>query len=216
MQLCADKALFAHLALLAQNRAMDMCVVMGYSLGPLPWSLALPDGSLVKTNKSKLLHLPKEGVEPLHGNPSEAWIIDGMAVLQALQGRPSPFGDMAILTVQVVMSRQHVSGGLVDVVFDCWHRTGLWICVLLWAILLALCHGLWLCRMAPLLRRTSPNCSIYQKKELSHCMEILAKRGSLMAWLCCKHSKAGHLPLVIWQSSLCKSSCQGNMSVVDV
>lgn len=120
VQLRADKALFARLAVLAQNRAMDMRVVMGYPLGPLPWSLALPDGSLVKTNKSKLLHLLEEGVEPLHGNPSGAWIIDGMAVLQALQGRPSTFGDLAILIMQVIMSRQHVSGGRVDVVFDCY------------------------------------------------------------------------------------------------
>ena len=120
VQLCADKALFARLAVLAQNRAMDMCVVMSYPLGPLPWALALPDDSLVKANMSKLLHLPEEGVEPLHKNPSGAWIIDGMAVLQALQGRPSTFGDLAIIIVQVIKSRQPVSGGRVDVVFDCY------------------------------------------------------------------------------------------------
>ena len=120
VQLCADKSLFARLAVLAQNRAMDMRVVMSYPLGPLPWSLASPDGSLVKTTKSKLLHLLEEEVVPSQETPRGAWIIDGMALLQALQGRPSTFADLALLILQVVMSRQHNSGGRVDVVFDCY------------------------------------------------------------------------------------------------
>ena len=81
----------------SKPKSIDMCVVIGFHLGPLPWSLALPDGSLVRMNKYKLLYLLKEGVEPVLGNPSRVWIIDGTAVLQALQVWESKFGDLAFL-----------------------------------------------------------------------------------------------------------------------
>ena len=43
IQLRADAALFARLAVLAQQRSMDMAQVLSYpGLGPLPWSLANP------------------------------------------------------------------------------------------------------------------------------------------------------------------------------
>ena len=51
----ADRSLFARLIVMAQNRSFNMRDVLSYSLGPLPWSIALADGSLVKTNKAKLL-----------------------------------------------------------------------------------------------------------------------------------------------------------------
>ena len=36
---------------------MDMWHIMCFCLDPLPWSLASPDNSLIKTTKAKLLHL---------------------------------------------------------------------------------------------------------------------------------------------------------------
>ena len=45
----ADKNLFARLAIVAQIRNLDMRNVLTYSLGPVPWALANPDGSLTKT-----------------------------------------------------------------------------------------------------------------------------------------------------------------------
>ena len=35
---------FARLLVIAQSRAMDLCQVLKYSLGPVPWSLATQDG----------------------------------------------------------------------------------------------------------------------------------------------------------------------------
>ena len=120
IQLRADKNLFARLAVIAQTRSMDMRHVMSFPLQPVPWSLANPGGSRIKTTKSKLLHLLEEDVQPLTYVPPSAWILDGMAVLQALQGRPSTFADIAALLLQLILSKQHTAGGRVDVVFDCY------------------------------------------------------------------------------------------------
>ena len=57
--------------------------VLHCELGPVPWSLATPDGGLVKTDKSCLLHLLESGTQPLEDvPPMAALILDGMAVLQ--------------------------------------------------------------------------------------------------------------------------------------
>ena len=72
-----------------------MAEVMKYALGPIPWSIATVDGSLVKTDKSKLLELLESGTDTLEEIPAAAWAVDGMAVLQALKGQPSTIADMA-------------------------------------------------------------------------------------------------------------------------
>ena len=56
---------FARLAVVAQSRSLDMRSVLHYELGPVPWSLATPDGGLVKTDKSCLLHLLESGTLPM-------------------------------------------------------------------------------------------------------------------------------------------------------
>ena len=61
IQLRADKSLFARLAVIAQTRSMDMRHVMSFPLQPVPWSLANPDGSSIKTTKSKLHCTPLAG-----------------------------------------------------------------------------------------------------------------------------------------------------------
>ena len=43
--------------------------VLHYELGPVPWSLATPDGGLVKTDKSCLLHLLESGTQPMEDVP---------------------------------------------------------------------------------------------------------------------------------------------------
>ena len=53
----ADRNLFARLAVVAQTRNLNMRQVLSYELGPVPFSIASPDGGLVKTAKSKLLPL---------------------------------------------------------------------------------------------------------------------------------------------------------------
>ena len=52
-----NRDLFARLLLFAKNRKVDMELVLSYSLGPYPLSLATTSGSLVKTAKSKFFDI---------------------------------------------------------------------------------------------------------------------------------------------------------------
>ena len=49
--IAAEKSMFGKLLIIAQQKGeISMRKVLKYSLGPLPWSFALPDGGLVKTD----------------------------------------------------------------------------------------------------------------------------------------------------------------------
>ena len=61
----ADRSLFARLIVMAQNRSFNIRDVLSYSLGPLSWSIALADGSLVKNNKAQLLQFLEKDMLPL-------------------------------------------------------------------------------------------------------------------------------------------------------
>ena len=50
----ADRALFAQMIIIAENRKLKMNDVLRHPLRPLPSSLASADGSLRKTNKASL------------------------------------------------------------------------------------------------------------------------------------------------------------------
>ena len=50
---------------------MDLQEVFNYSLGPVPWSLASSDGSLAKTDKSKLLEPLISKVDPAENVPDQ-------------------------------------------------------------------------------------------------------------------------------------------------
>ena len=58
-----DRKLFARLLVIGQSRKMDLWQLLVHELGPLPWSLALFDGVLVKTNKAALSKLLEDGIE---------------------------------------------------------------------------------------------------------------------------------------------------------
>ena len=45
----ADRDLFIRMVVIAQHRRMNMQDVLKYPLGPLPWSIAIPDGAPAKT-----------------------------------------------------------------------------------------------------------------------------------------------------------------------
>ena len=54
--LAAERSLFGRLLVIARNGCgLTLKQVLQYSLSPIPWALGLPDGSMVKTVKSKLL-----------------------------------------------------------------------------------------------------------------------------------------------------------------
>ena len=50
----AEKRLFAQMIVIAECRNLQMSEVLAHPLGPLPWTLANPDGTLRKTNKASL------------------------------------------------------------------------------------------------------------------------------------------------------------------
>ena len=114
----ADRDLFARLLVVAQTRDRDLRDVLKYPLGPLPWSLAAVDGSLCKTDKSKLLDSLTQQVEPAEDvPPTAAWIVDGMAVLQSLNDIPTKFEDLASVVFYSVVP-QTILARRIDFVTD--------------------------------------------------------------------------------------------------
>ena len=56
--IAAERSFFGRLLILAKSRNnLSLERVLEFSLSPIPWSLGLPDGGMVKTCKSKLLGL---------------------------------------------------------------------------------------------------------------------------------------------------------------
>ena len=75
---------------------MDLQRVFHYSLGPLPWALATPDGQLAKTSKSTLLDALEKDCQPAERVPrGAAWIVDAMAILQSMSSPPPTFAQLA-------------------------------------------------------------------------------------------------------------------------
>ncbi|MEL7340934.1 MAG: hypothetical protein AAGM67_10640, partial [Bacteroidota bacterium] len=94
----AERGIFAKLLVIGEKRCtVSMQELLSYSLGPIPWSLAKPDGTLVKTTKSKLLNVVEEGIETLEALPiGTVLVFDGMVILQQLKPESmSTFGDIS-------------------------------------------------------------------------------------------------------------------------
>jgi len=59
--------------------------VLTYRLGPIPWALSNPNGTLRKTNEAQLSKHLKRDITPSDTIPSNsACIIDGMAMVQKI------------------------------------------------------------------------------------------------------------------------------------
>ena len=83
----ADRNLLARLIVMGRYRKINLQELLSYSLGPLLLSLGDSQGSLVKTNKAKLIHalesLPEKYLlkTPIIGG---IYVVDGMALLHQL------------------------------------------------------------------------------------------------------------------------------------
>ena len=78
----ASKELFAKVSFVAQIRSLNIRSVFNFPLGPLPWSLAEPIGTLKNTSKAALLHKLESPVETIENVSGDyAMISDGMAYL---------------------------------------------------------------------------------------------------------------------------------------
>ena len=93
----ADRNLFAKMAIIGRKRQLDMKEVLSYPLGPLPMSLANPDGSVRKTNKSKLMTTLYKDIPLAESFPeNSACIFDGMIVEQEVVHAPDNLDNLQI------------------------------------------------------------------------------------------------------------------------
>ena len=114
----ASKELFAKISLVAHIRSLDMRSVFKFPLGPLPWALAEPVGTLKKTSKATFLHKLEGPVEPLERVSGDyAMVFDGMVYVQQSQVTNKTFGQLSTdLLEKILTTGSKVAR--IDVVFD--------------------------------------------------------------------------------------------------
>ena len=97
--IAAERSIFARLLIIGKSReGVSLKDILSYSLSPIPWSLATPDGGLVKTAKSKLLAAIERSTVTVDIDlpPQCGMIHDGMVLLQQLEGiQLNTFGDVS-------------------------------------------------------------------------------------------------------------------------
>ena len=100
----ADRETFARLLLIQQKRRVNLRGVLAYELGPLPLSISNYDGSLRKTQKSKLFqHLESSIVSCVAIPENCPQIFDEMALLQKLPKVLKTFGDISDYILKKVL-----------------------------------------------------------------------------------------------------------------
>ena len=114
----ADRNLFSNMIIAAQSRKLNMREVLCHPLGPLPWSLATPEGHPRKTSKSILgselaKNVPEAETLPL----PRACIIDGIAIVNKIQGDKKTFQEISDSVLALVL-KEGKECKRIDVVFD--------------------------------------------------------------------------------------------------
>ena len=114
----ADRALFAHMIIIAENRKLKMNDVLCHPLAPLPWALAAADGSLRKTNKASLAKELQKNMTAADMIPQpRVRIIDCMAMVQKIRGDQKTFAEVADSLIYMVLNEE-TDSQRIDVVFD--------------------------------------------------------------------------------------------------
>lgn len=111
----SDRKLFSRMVLLGEKLKINLKDLLTYSLGPISYPLSVSDGSLAKTQKSKLVAL----VERVQ--KADATVIDGMVLIHGLKIKdiPSTMGLLAARVFKKVVSIATESkASRVDIVFD--------------------------------------------------------------------------------------------------
>lgn len=104
--------------IIAESRDLQMKDVSSHALGPLPWSLASPDGTMRKTNKAALAKELQKNIQPAEEIPrASACIIDGMALVQRLKGDHKTFSAVTEALLSAVLN-EGASSERIDVVFN--------------------------------------------------------------------------------------------------
>ena len=70
---------------------MDLRHVLKFAIGPVPWSLATPDGQMRKTTKAALLHLLEKDFKAVESAPHKA--------ARRLDGMVFFFAECTVLTL---------------------------------------------------------------------------------------------------------------------
>ena len=118
----ADRALFGRIIVMAQSRDLQMAHILSHPLGPLPWALASPDGTMRKTNKATLASCLQKNITPVNRIPdNSASVIDGMSLVYKVKGNESTFGDIARSVLSMAV-RTSGSSTRIDVVFDVYRQ----------------------------------------------------------------------------------------------
>ena len=96
-ELQGTRDLFGRLLYLAATKEVDLSIVFRYPLTPVPFSLAHIDGSMIKTDKSQLMHHLEKKIESTCPPRDEVstCVVDGMFLLHILQHVPATYGGMA-------------------------------------------------------------------------------------------------------------------------
>ena len=101
----ADRETFARLLSIQQKRNVDLRNVMRYEFGVLPLSLANYDGTLCKTQKSKLFKHLQTAIPETEAIPEDCpKIFDGMVLLQKLPPTLATFGDISDYLLKKILN----------------------------------------------------------------------------------------------------------------
>ena len=113
-----DRALFAQLIIIAENRELEMNDVLCHPLGPLPWALASADRSLRKTSKASLAKELQKNMTAADMIPQpNTRIIDGMAIVQRIRGDQKTFAEVPDSLMYMVLN-EGTDSQRIDVVFN--------------------------------------------------------------------------------------------------
>lgn len=122
VELKNDVKFVSRLLAIGSSRNIDMKDVLSYSLRKFPSPFATTNGMLVKTPKSKFMHLIEERTDDPFTEQlpvNNALMIDAMALLQTLKSIPGTFGELAELIVKKLLaSAQSSNSTRVDFVCD--------------------------------------------------------------------------------------------------
>lgn len=109
------ESFFGQMILVAESReGITMKEVLAHPLGPIPWSLASPDGTPRKTDKAKFANFILKGIsvaEQSDGGRPYVVVFDGMAFIRKTKGEGKTFIQLASNILSAVLSG---GGGAAD------------------------------------------------------------------------------------------------------
>lgn len=115
-QVKVERNMLGRILVLALDNKIDLLNVLSYPLIPVPLSLSHIDGSLNKTDKSKLFKL-LEKRDPNNPVPQhfDCTLFDGFYFLHILGNTPNTFGQLAIYILKKACK---TSSNRIDIIFD--------------------------------------------------------------------------------------------------